>query len=85
MEVTDYVFESPASVVFDRAENRMHTIKAVLVAALNSECGQQLARMKCVRSSDQGFCGHASNTGAGRTVRRLVDENKIVGLSTNLM
>ncbi len=34
MEVTDEVFESPASVVFDQAENRMHTIKAVLVATL---------------------------------------------------
>ena len=34
MEVTDEVFESPASVVFDEAENRMHTIKAVMVATL---------------------------------------------------
>ncbi len=34
MEVTDEVFSSPASVVFDQAENRMHTIKAVLVATL---------------------------------------------------
>ena len=34
MEVTDDVFESAASVVFDQAENRMHTIKAVLVATL---------------------------------------------------
>ena len=34
VEVTDEVFESPASIVFDQAENRMHTIKAVLVAAL---------------------------------------------------
>ena len=34
LEVTEEVFESPASVVFDQAENRMHTIKAVLVAAL---------------------------------------------------
>jgi ornithine carbamoyltransferase len=36
LEVTDDVFESPASVVFDEAENRMHTIKAVLVATLAS-------------------------------------------------
>lgn len=34
MEVPDEVFRSPASVVFDEAENRMHTIKAVLVASL---------------------------------------------------
>lgn len=34
MEVTDEVFESSASIVFDQAENRMHTIKAVLVATL---------------------------------------------------
>ncbi|MEU9871792.1 ornithine carbamoyltransferase [Actinomadura sp. NPDC048021] len=34
LEVTDEVFESEASVVFDEAENRMHTIKAVMVATL---------------------------------------------------
>ena len=34
MEVTDEVFESEASIVFDEAENRMHTIKAVLAATL---------------------------------------------------
>ena len=37
MEVTDDVFESPASIVFDQAENRMHTIKAVLVATLSRD------------------------------------------------
>jgi ornithine carbamoyltransferase len=36
MEVTEEVFESAASVVFDQAENRMHTIKAVLVATLGA-------------------------------------------------
>jgi len=36
LEVTDEVFESPQSIVFDQAENRMHTIKAVLVATLES-------------------------------------------------
>lgn len=36
LEVTDEVFESPASIVFDEAENRVHTIKAVMVATLGS-------------------------------------------------
>lgn len=36
MEVTNEVFESEASIVFDQAENRMHTIKAVLVATLGN-------------------------------------------------
>ena len=34
LEVTDEVFESKHSIVFDQAENRMHTIKAILVATL---------------------------------------------------
>ncbi len=36
LEVTEEVFESPASLVFDEAENRLHTIKAVLVATIGS-------------------------------------------------
>lgn len=36
MEVTEEVFESPASIVFDQAENRLHTIKAVMVATLGA-------------------------------------------------
>ncbi|WP_301099211.1 ornithine carbamoyltransferase [Otariodibacter sp.] len=36
LEVTDEVFESEASIVFDEAENRMHTIKAVMVATLGN-------------------------------------------------
>ena len=34
LEVTDEVFNSPANIAFDQAENRLHTIKAVLVATL---------------------------------------------------
>ena len=34
MEVTDEVFESPWSIVFDEAENRMHTIKAVMAVTV---------------------------------------------------
>jgi len=34
LEVTDEVFESPASVVFEQAENRMHTIKALMIATI---------------------------------------------------
>jgi ornithine carbamoyltransferase len=36
MEVTDEVFESPASIVFDQAENRLHTIKAIMVATIGA-------------------------------------------------
>ncbi len=36
LEVTDEVFKSPASIVFEQAENRLHTIKAVLVATIGS-------------------------------------------------
>jgi ornithine carbamoyltransferase len=34
LEVTEEVFESPQSIVFDQAENRLHTVKAILVATL---------------------------------------------------
>lgn len=37
MEVTEDVFESPMSIVFDEAENRLHTIKAVMVATLGKQ------------------------------------------------
>jgi ornithine carbamoyltransferase len=33
---TDEVYESPASIVFDQAENRMHSIKAILVATIGA-------------------------------------------------
>ena len=37
MEVTDEVFESKNSIVFDQAENRLHTIKAIMVATLGNQ------------------------------------------------
>jgi ornithine carbamoyltransferase len=37
LEVTDEVFESPASIVFDQAQNRLHTIKAAMVATMGAE------------------------------------------------
>ena len=37
LEVTDEVFESPASIVFDQAENRMHTIKAIMVSTWRAD------------------------------------------------
>lgn len=39
LEVTDEVFESSHSIVFDQAENRLHTIKAILVATLSGSAG----------------------------------------------
>ena len=36
LEVTDEVFESPASIVFDQAENRLHTIKALMMATIGA-------------------------------------------------
>jgi len=34
LEVTDEVFQSPANIAFDQAENRLHTIKALMVATV---------------------------------------------------
>ncbi|MGD0608147.1 MAG: ornithine carbamoyltransferase [Streptosporangiaceae bacterium] len=41
LEVTEEVFESPASIVFDQAENRLHTIKAVMVATAGLRPGRR--------------------------------------------
>ncbi|MGN0803387.1 MAG: ornithine carbamoyltransferase [Candidatus Faecivicinus sp.] len=45
MEVTDEVFKSDRSIVFDEAENRMHTIKAVIAAALQTEFASSCCRV----------------------------------------
>jgi ornithine carbamoyltransferase len=37
MEVTEEVFESPAGIQFEQAENRVHSIKALLVATLGNQ------------------------------------------------
>ena len=50
-EVTEEVFESPASVVFDEAENRLHTIKAVMVATLGE---RQLMPEEITRTREFG-------------------------------
>jgi len=45
LEVTDEVFESPRSIVFDEAENRVHTIKAVMVATIGQDAGASATPM----------------------------------------
>ena len=57
LEVTDEVFESAASIVFDQAENRLHTIKAVMVATLSGR--GEAARV--VRSSSPWVATHSSS------------------------
>ena len=44
LEVTDEIFESPASIVFDQAENRLHTIKAMMLATIAPAEGASLPR-----------------------------------------
>ena len=57
MEVTDEVFESKRSKVFDEAENRMHTIKAVMYATLKYQRRRQLQRTRAGRMHPSSpFC-----------------------------
>ena len=65
MEVTEEVFESPASIVFDQAENRLHTIKAVLVATHRRGAADQRRRCGSCAGAD-----HPRRTQAGHHPRQ---------------
>ncbi len=71
MEVTDEVFESPQSKVFDEAENRMHTIKAVMVATYKMGGTHEYSYLPGIFSSegaDADTCyGTFSCTGSSRS------------------
>ncbi len=54
MEVTDEVFESPQSLVFEEAENRMHTIKAVMMATISAD-GKARKKRKVQAKVDPGL------------------------------
>ena len=54
MEVTDEVFESPQSLVFEEAENRMHTIKAVMMATVSAD-GKARKKRKVQAKVDPGL------------------------------
>ena len=54
LEVTDEVFESELNIAFEQAENRMHTIKAILVATLGTEPCWSSPLWAATRSSGEG-------------------------------
>src|SRR5262249_4938751 len=58
LEVAEEVFESPASVVFDEAENRLHTIKAVMGATIGN-CGEGRPRTGRERAAEARRAGSA--------------------------
>ncbi len=64
MEVTDEVFESEQSKVFDEAENRMHTIKAVMVANIRRAGEQIMAHLYNEETISQAI----NTKWAGKTV-----------------
>ena len=69
LEVTEDVFESPASIVFDEAENRMHTIKAVIVATLGID-GARRRRPRRQRAAQPRRAAHGREP-ARQRARRL--------------
>ncbi len=76
MEVTDEVFESPASVVFDEAENRMHTIKAVMAATLGLSRTEPAAKFcsekkRKILTAPSGKYGLSVRTGAVQPIGRF--------------
>ena len=82
LEVTDEVFEGPRSVVFDEAENRMHSIKAIMKATLSekNKCSRRMKAeiLKMLRETDgyvsgQELCNHfgVSRTAVWKAINQL--------------
>ena len=69
LEVTDEVFESPASIVFDQAENRLHTIKAVMVATLGRADDADRRRPRRQRPARAGRGARRRDPGAATSAR----------------
>ena len=65
LEVTDEVFESEASIVFDQAENRLHTIKAILVATLGLRSADGTEACASLTTRQAAFIGVGAMVGAG--------------------
>ena len=73
-EVTDEVIESPASVVFDQAENRLHAQKALLVSLFADKLRLGVVRSRVrARTVTDPACRHRSELRPRRVVRRLAD------------
>ena len=65
MEVTDEVFESAQSIVFDEAENRMHTIKAVMAATLGRDVSDMKAEILRMLRESQALMFPGSRSVSG--------------------
>lgn len=68
--VTDEVFQSPSSIVFDQAENRLHTIKAVLVATKGPADPYAVTSSRMARDADRNADSPSTSTPPGTTARR---------------